>query len=65
MYLIIFFPSPPVVTVGFEQDVYSVYEGLNVEVCVNISSGELAAGRMVVITLFTDDVLGSNGTLRE
>lgn len=65
MYLIIFSPSPPAVTVGFGQEMYSVYEGFDVEVCASLSSGGLAAGRMVVVTLSTDDVLGSGGTLRE
>ena len=62
---IIFFPSPPAVTIGFEQDMYSVYEGFDVEVCVNLFSGELAAERMVNVSLFTDDVLGSGGALCE
>ena len=57
--------SPPAVTIGFEQEMYSVYEVFDVEVCVNLSSGELAAERMVNVTLSTDDVLGSGQTLRE
>jgi hypothetical protein len=48
-----------VVTIGFEQTTYSIYEGFNVELCVNLSSGGLAAERVVVVTLSTDDVLGS------
>ena len=58
----IFFP-PAVVTIGFEQVIYTVYEGDEVEVCVNLLSGELAVNRTVVVTLTTDDMLGSGGTL--
>ena len=60
-----FSSSPPVVTIGFEQEMYSVYEGFDVEVCVNLSSGGLAAGRMVVITLSTDDMPAGSGGLGE
>ena len=59
------FPSPPAVTIGFEQDMYSVYEGFVVEVCVNLSSGGLAAERTVIVSLSTDDILGSGGMLGE
>ena len=65
MYLVSSFPLPPVVTIGFEQEMYSVYEGFAVEVCVNLSSGGLASERTVVVTLSTDDVLGSGGMLGE
>jgi hypothetical protein len=58
-------PSPAVVTIGFEQTTYSVYEGLDVEVCVNLLSGGLAVNRTVVVTISTDDVLGSGGMLGE
>ena len=57
--------SPPVVTIGFEQEMYSVNEGFDVEVCVSLFSGGLAAERMVVVTLSTDDVLSTGGTLRK
>ena len=58
----IFLP-PPVVTIGFEQVIYTVYEGDKVEVCVNLLSGELAVNRTVVVTLTTGDMLGSGGML--
>ena len=56
--IIIFFPG---VTIGFEQMMYTVYEGDEVEVCVNLN-GELA-NRTVVVTLATDDMLSSDGML--
>ena len=65
MYLVSSFPLPPVVTIGFEQEMYSVYEGFDVEVCVNLSSGGLAPERTVVVTLSTDDVQGSGGMISE
>ena len=40
---------------------YTVYEGDEVEVCVNLN-GELA-NRTVVVTLATDDMLSSDGML--
>ena len=40
---------------------YTVYEGDEVEVCVNLN-GELA-NRTVVVTLATDDQFGSGGML--
>ena len=41
--------------------IYTVYEGDEVEVCVNLT-GELA-NRTVVVTLTTDDMVGSGGML--
>ena len=40
---------------------YTVYEGDEVEVCVNLT-GDLD-NRTVVVTLATDDMLGSGGML--
>ena len=57
--IIIFFPG---VTIGFEQVMYTVYEGDEVEVCVNLLNGELD-NRTVGVTLATDDMLGSGGML--
>ena len=38
------------VTIGFEQMIYTAYEGDDVEVRVNLLSGELAVNRTVVVT---------------
>ena len=65
MYHMKILPSPSGVTIGFEQTMYTVYEGLDVEVCVNVTTGGLASGRIVMVTLSTDDVLGSGGGLGE
>ena len=51
----------PGITFGFEQMMYTVYEGDEVEVCVNLI-GELDK-RTVVVTLATDDMLSSGGML--
>ena len=51
------------VTIGFDQMTYSVFEGDDVTVCVSLLSGMLATDREVVVTVSTDDTIGSGGTI--
>ena len=53
------------VTIGFNEADYTVAEGDDVTVCVSLMSGMLAADRTVVVTLATDDIIGSGGSPRE
>ena len=43
------------VTIGFEQENYPVFEGDSARICVNVTSGTLADDREVVVTLSTMD----------
>ena len=56
---------PSVVTIGFEQTMYTVFEGDDVAVCARLLDGMLAENRTVVVTLTTNDMLGSGGMLCE
>ena len=50
---------PSAVTIGFEDTTYTVIEGDDVSVCVNLIDGQLAPDRTVMVTVATDDILGS------
>lgn len=53
------------VTIGFEQTTYTVFEGDNVMLCVNLSTGLLGADREVMVILAADEMSGSGGMSRK
>ena len=59
------FNFPPVVTIGFDETTYTVFEGDVVTVCVSLQNGQLATDRDVVVTVTTDDTSGSGGSISE
>ena len=59
------FNFPAVVTIGFDETMYAVFEGDVVTVCVSLQTGQLATDRDVVVTVATDDMSGSGGPISE
>ena len=53
------------VTIGFNETEYTVFEGDDVRVCVSLQSGMLATDRNVTVTLATNDVIGSGEMSRK